>query len=307
MQLVTVPKIADRPEADLVVLPFWQGSKKAEPACSLAPFKSELEPILQADDFKGKEEETVLIYTGKKKESRLLLLGCGKKSETSPETFRKAVAPVVKLCRQKGWSTLNIVCPEEGSYHVPITEGVLLSNYVYERLKHDTLKEGTESSLKKLCLIGSYKNQDKECKRAQTIIEAVNFARDLINGNADDITPQKLSETAHDLCKTSSSLKATILGKKEIIKAGLGLLLAVNRASFRDPALIIVEYRGNPSSKDCTAIIGKGITYDTGGLILKPRGSMETMKDDMSGGAAVLGTLKAAAALKLPVNIIGII
>jgi leucyl aminopeptidase len=307
MQLITVSKIADRPEADLVVLPFWQGVKKAEPACTLAPFKSELAAVLHEDDFKGKEGETVLIYTGKKKESRLLLLGCGKKSEASAESFRKSVVSAIKLCHKKGWTSLNFVCPEKGSYYVPITEGILLSNYVFDKLKHDSLKEDTTASLKKLCLIGADKNQDKECKRAEVIIDAVNFARDLINGNADDITPQKLSETACDLCKTSSSLKATILGKNEIIKAGLGLLLAVNRASFRDPALIIVEYRGNPSSKDCTALIGKGITYDTGGLILKPKGGMETMKDDMSGGAAVLGTLKALAALKVPVNVVGII
>ena len=73
MHLATVPKIADRPEADLVVIPFWQGSKKAEHACNLTLFKAELAPILQEDDFKGKEGETALIYTGKKKESRLLL------------------------------------------------------------------------------------------------------------------------------------------------------------------------------------------------------------------------------------------
>ncbi len=307
MQLTTVSKIADRPEADLVVLPFWQGPKKAAPACSLAPFKQELAPILQEDDFKGKEGETALIYTGKKKESRLLLLGCGKKSEASPETFRRSVAAAIKLCRKKGWTSLNFVCPEEGSYHAAITEGILLSNYVFDQLKHDTLKDAPSASLKKLCLIGTHKNQERECKRAQTIIEAVNFARDLINGNADDITPQKLSEVAQDLCKASSSLRATILGKKEITKAGLGLLLAVNRASSLDPALIIIEYRGNPSSKDCTALVGKGITYDTGGLLIKPRGGMETMKDDMSGGAAVLGTLKALAALKVPVNVVGII
>lgn len=307
MQLTTVSKIADRPEADLVVLPFWQGAKKAEPAFNLAPFKSELAAILQEDDFKGKEGETALIYTGKKRESRLLLLGCGKKSDATHETFRKAAAPAVKLCRQKGWTSLSFICPEQGSYHVPVTEGILLTDYVFEHLKNETLKDKTETTLKKLCIVGTHKNLAQDCKRTQTIIDSVNFARDLINGNADDITPQKLAETARELCKSASSLKATILGKNEIVKAGLGLLLAVNRASFRDPALIIVEYRGNPSSKDCTALVGKGITYDTGGLILKPKGGMETMKDDMSGAAAVLGTLKALSALKVPVNVVGII
>lgn len=303
MQVSTISKIADRPQADLVVLPFWQGAKKAEPACGLTSFQSELGPILQEGDFKGKEGDVAVVYTGKKKESRLLLLGCGKQEEASFEVFRRAVAVAVKLCRKHGWSSLNFVCPEEGAYHVPVIEGILLANYAFDKLKSDKTSEG----LKKLCLIGSHKSQDKDCRRAQTVIEAVNFARDLVNGNADDITPQKLCEVAKELCKGSPALKPTILEKKEIVKAELGLILAVSRASFRDPALIIVEYRGNPTSKERTAVVGKGITYDTGGLILKPKGSMETMKDDMSGAAAVLGTLKALAALKAPVNVIGVI
>lgn len=302
MQLTTVPKIADRLPADLVVLPFWQGIKKGEPAFVLGPFKEELAAVLDADDFKGKEGETALVYTGHKKESRLLLLGCGKKAEATDETFRRAASVAVKLCRKKEWTSLTLICPEQGNYHTALVEGVVLSNYVFSDLKSEK-----ETPLRRVCFVGVSKSQEKECFRAETVSNAVNFARDLINGNADDITPQKLAETAKEICKGSSALKATVLGKAEITKAGLGLLLAVNRASFRDPALIIVEYRGNPSSKDRTALVGKGITYDTGGLILKPKGGMETMKDDMSGGAAVLGTLKALAALKVPVNVIGVI
>ena len=302
MQIITVPKLADRLPSDLVVLPFWEGAKKGEPAFTLDPFKEELAAILQQDDFKGKEGETALVYTGHKKEGRLLLLGCGKKSSATDETFRKAASVVVKLCRKKEWTSLSFVCPEGMNYHAALVEGVLLASYVFDHLKSEK-----QTSLKRVSFIGVSKNQEKECKRAEIVSSAVNFARDLINGNADDITPQKLAETAKEMCKGSSALKATVLGKTEITKAGLGLLLAVNRASFRDPALILVEYRGNPSSKERTAIVGKGITYDTGGLILKPKGGMETMKDDMSGGAAVLGTLKALAALKVPVNVIGVI
>ncbi len=302
MQFFTAEKVGDRPEADLVVLPFWQGAKKGEPAASIAPFKEELRLVLEETDFKGKEGETFLLYTGKKKESRLLLLGCGKKSEASDEALRKAVSAAVKLCRKKKWTSLTVIAPEGGAYHIGITEGVLLANYVFNQLRSEQ-----ESELKKFCLVGVNKKQAEACKRAQVISTAVNFARDLINGNADDITPQALSDTAEKLAKEHKTLKTTVLGKKELTKEGLGLILAVSRASFRDPALIIVEYRGKPSSKETTAIIGKGITYDTGGLILKPKGGMETMKDDMSGAAAVLGTLKALAELKAPVNVIGVI
>lgn len=307
MQISTISSILDRPKSDLLVLPFWQGAKKAEPAHSANIYSKEIALVIKGSDFQGKEGETSLIYTGEQKEPRLLLLGYGKHGEVTPEIFRRAAAPVVKLAQQKGWTSLSFVCPEKVPYHEAITEGILLTSYRFDQLKNDTLKEDKSVSLRELCLIGVDKKQATECRRAQTIAQAVNFARDLINGNADDVTPQRLAEIAQELSRSSPAFRSTILGKKEITKAGLGLLLAVNRASFRDPALIILEYRGNPKSKELTALIGKGITYDTGGLILKPKGSMETMKDDMAGAAAVLGTLKAAAALKLPVNLVGAI
>ena len=293
MQLEFVDKLAG---ADALILPFWEGAKKREIAAHFSAFKSEIAAALE--DFKGKEGETALVYTGEKKVRRLLLLGCGIKSKATNETLRKAASAAVKFAREKKWTTLALIAQD----FAPLTEGILLTNY-----RFDVLKKEKSTELKKLILVGASKKQIEECRRRQTIVEAVNFARDLINGNADDVTPQMLSKTAVDLCKTSSKLKATILGRKEIEKEKMGLLLAVNRASSRDPALIIVEYRGNPKSKACTALVGKGITYDTGGLHVKPRGGMETMKDDMSGGAAVLGTIKALSELKVPVNVVGII
>jgi leucyl aminopeptidase len=107
--------------------------------------------------------------------------------------------------------------------------------------------------------------------------------------------------------KEFSSVKSVILRKKELEKEQLGLLLAVNRGSHRDPALILLEYRGNPTSKELIGIVGKGITYDTGGLNLKPTGSMETMKCDMAGAAAVLGIIRTAASLKMKVNLVGVV
>lgn len=293
MQLEFAQKLAG---ADGVILPFWQGVKKGEAAVRYSDFKKEITAALQ--DFRGKEGETTLVYTSDKKIPRLLLLGCGIKSKTTDETLRIAAASAVKFAREKNWSTLALI----GHDFAPLIEGILLTNY-----RFDAFKKEKSTQLKKLILVGASKQQVEECKRRHVIIEAVNFARDLINGNADDVTPQMLSKTAVDLCKTSPKLKATILGKKEIEKEKFGLLLAVNRASSRDPALIIVEYRGNPKSKTTTALVGKGITYDTGGLHVKPRGGMETMKDDMSGAAAVLGTIKALSELKVPVNVIGVI
>lgn len=307
MQLSAISSLSERPQADVVVLLFWRGEKKAQPASGVEPFQKAIAPVLQEDDFQGKEGEIAVVYSGQKKEKRILLLGCGKASDATAETLRRSLAVAVKWCRQKGLSELSVVCPEGEKFHVPITEGILLANYVFTALKADTLKDDRSRPLQKVCLIGLNQTAFAACKRAHTIVDSVNFARDLVNGNADDVTPQMLSKTAVELSRNNAHLKATILGKKELTKAGMHLLLAVAQGAARDPALICLEYRGNPASKKQTALVGKGITYDTGGLNLKPTGSMETMKCDMSGAAAVLGTLRAAAALKLPVNIIGVV
>ena len=221
--------------------------------------------------------------------------------------LRKGYAAALKACRQKKLSKLSVALPEVSfSAAYAVTEGLLLANYSFDRLRSDTLKE-VPDLVQKICFVGLDSSGLKECLRAQTIVEAANFARDLVNGNADDVTPQMLSQTAKALEKESKAIKTTVFGKKEIEKLGMGLLLAVNRGSFRDPAFIIVEYKGNPRSSEVTALVGKGITYDTGGLNLKPGSGMETMKDDMSGAAAVLGTIKAAAKLGLKVNLVGAI
>lgn len=133
------------------------------------------------------------------------------------------------------------------------------------------------------------------------------MVRDLVNGNADDITPQYLGAVARGLEKTCKHVKTTVLNKKQIEKEKMGLLLAVNRGSFREPAFIIVVYKGNPKSKEKTVLVGKGITFDTGGLDLKPPAGMFTMKSDMAGAAVVLGSIQAASSLGLKVNITGVI
>jgi leucyl aminopeptidase len=300
MQLSSASSFSGRPSSDVVVLPFWQ-SKKAEPACPMQEFKSFYGSI---DDFTGKEGETLFLYKKGGKESRIVLLGLGKKSEYTAETLRRSYAAALKACRKKKLKHLSVALPEtEGPAAYFVSEGLLLANYAFD-MKFS--KEEAQPLVQKICLVGIDTETLKECRDAQTVVSAVNYARDLINGNADDVTAQLLSKKAKELEKESKAIKTTILDKKALEKLGMGLLLAVNRGSTKDPAFILVKYTGNPRSKDLTALVGKGITYDTGGLNLKVSG-METMKDDMSGGAAVLGTIKAAAALGLKVNIVGVI
>ncbi len=308
MQLLSVPNFSKRKEADVLVLPFWQTTKGAESASVQDHFKSVYAHALKSGDFKGKEGEALLLYPSQEKEERCLLLGLGKEKECEQETLRKAYASVIKLCKQKKLKNINVALPKmKLSSAVAALEGLLLANYTFDQLKSSVLKDDPSVIVEKIAFIGLSDKEFTECKRTSQIIEAVHFARDLVNGNADDVTPQALAKVAGQLAKDFSSIKTTVFDKKRLEKEKMGLLLAVGKGSSKDPAFIIVEYKGHPGSSEKVALVGKGVTYDTGGLNLKPTGSMETMKDDMSGAAAVLGTLQAIAALSLKVNVVGVI
>lgn len=309
MQTHSIEKSSQRKTADVVVVPFWSEKQKAVPACDAKEFAKWFNQPLKAGDFRGKEGETLLLYRPSGKEKRILLLGLGNHGTCLPDTLRRAYASSVKAIKAKKFKTVNFLLPqtkliaeEIGSRSV--FEGVMLSHYAFIMLKGDSLVEDNHAEIVKATFIGGGKEAAKELKKAEAIIDSVNFARDLVNGNADEVTSESLSAFARGLEEEYSSIKTTVLGKAALEKEEMGLMLAVNRGAIREPALIVMQYCGDPHSKDWTAIVGKGITYDTGGLNMKPTGSMETMKCDMAGAAATLGIVRAAAKLKLKRNIV---
>lgn len=313
MNFAVTPALKSRKNADLLVIPFWQGSKHAElAAADAASLKAHYDAPLAARDFEGKEGDVLFLYASGQPEKRIALLGLGSQEEITVEKFRRAYSAITKSCRKKKISGINVIVPDCSSLSkadliVGVVEGLLLSNYVFNNLKHDAIKEDKTVLLEKITLIGGSKQELAIAEKCATICHAVDLTRDLVNGNADDVTPQHLAAVAQGLSKTCKHVKTTVFDKKRIEKEKMGLLLAVNRGSCRDPAFIIVEYKGNPKSSDHTVIVGKGITFDTGGLNLKPTGSMETMKCDMAGAAAALGIIQAAASLELKVNVTAVI
>ncbi|MES2273805.1 MAG: leucyl aminopeptidase [Chlamydiota bacterium] len=265
-------------------------------------------PALASGDFLGKNGEGAFFYLKGEKEARLLALGLGKREKNTTESLRRAFASAVRLASAKKVKTVNIFFPHSENLKNEeslrgIWEGILLANYAFTHLKHDSLKENPVVLLEKIGWIGLHSKDEVLLDKLKTIVSSVDFARDLINGNADDVTPHMLVETALELEKKSPKIQTTIFDKKRLEQEKMGLLLAVNRASNLDPFLIQTSYRGNPHSKDHIVLVGKGITYDTGGLSLKTSDGMMTMKCDMSGAATVLGAVSAAAALHLKVNV----
>lgn len=309
MQL-TISRWKERKSAEALILPFWQVKNEAESASEAKEFVSHANAPIRAGDFRGKEGECFILYGHKSEEKRILLLGLGPKSKCTHDSIRRSYANATKALHKKNTS-INVVLPhskeiDEDVLFKAVVEGMLLSDYTFSSLKEDTKKDNV-SILEKICFIGGPKKAPEILAKTKLVISAVNFARDLVNGNAYEITPTRLAKEAKALEKEFSHFKTTIFHRKEMEKEKMGLLLAVAKGAAEEPAFIIMEYKGNPGSKDYTALIGKGITFDTGGLNLKPSGSIETQKADMAGGAAVLGTMQAAAGLKLKVNLIGVI
>lgn len=312
MEFSTTQSLKSRKPADLLVVPFWKADKQALAAFDIGPLKKILSEPLASSDFHGKEGETMLLYTSGQPEKRLALIGLGAQSEITVEKLRRAYANITKLCHKKKLKHINLVLPT-GSAMAPsdiatgISEGLLLPNYVFTALKRHSIKDDHPVLLETATIVEGSKSDLAIAAKSAAICESVNFVRDLVNGNADDVTPQHLASAARGLEKTCKHVKTTVFDRKRIEKEKMGLLLAVNKGSHLDPAFIIIEYRGNPKSSDRTIVVGKGITYDTGGLLVKPRGSMETMKDDMAGGAAAMGIIHAAASLELKVNVTAVV
>ncbi|MCA9459201.1 MAG: leucyl aminopeptidase family protein, partial [Nanoarchaeota archaeon] len=188
--------------------------------------------------------------------------------------------------------------PKENEEEIKATiEGLDLSNYTFD--KYISKKDESNFEIN-LDIPDKYKKLLDETIKINT---QVKFTRDLINENSEDMTPLALEKLAKEFAK-KNKLKIKILNEKEIQKEKLNLLWAVGKGSQFPPRLIILEYNGNPKSKEITALVGKGITFDTGGINLKPSGFLEDMKCDMGGAATAFGTFRASVETKLKKNLI---
>lgn len=308
MEFAYLKHAEKRKKADLLVIPYFKNH------CAVA-LEKEMQQFLaiplSTNDFKGKEGEIFTLYPSDSSlEKRVVLVGLGEKELVTTESLRRSYGSLTKSCLAKKIKKINLLIPSlEKMDEYPlirgIAEGLFLPNYHFNRQKFTLPEEAEEVLLEKVTWIGTL-HQPAIVEKFYHICRGVDYTRDLVNGNADAVTPAFLAQCAEDLAKDNRSIKTTIFDKKRIQKEKLSLLLAVNRGSSLDPVFMIVEYRGNPKSKDQTVLVGKGITYDTGGLNLKSAG-MEVMKCDMAGAAACLGAIKVISNLKLKVNVTAVI
>ncbi len=257
------------------------------------------------------EEKQILTTPGSGK-NLVVVVGLGPLKKIHQDTVRLASAHVLAALRTLRVQTADVLVPafleprltlEQAL--VGVTEGMLLAHYKFNKYQTKSKADADVTDVR-FCLPAITKDARNIFEQTQIVVAGTLFARDLVNDHSDVVNPQAFAQTAKEIAQTHK-LKSTIFNEKQLAQKGLNLITAVGRGSQFAPRLVLLEYRGDPQSSDTTAIVGKGVTFDTGGVNLKPSqgGMLEEMHCDMAGAAAVLGTMKVLAELKIPVNVIG--
>jgi len=262
-------------------------------------------------EFIGKANSTRLIHTlGKLPCERLLLVGLGKRAELDGERLRKAAGNAVAALRAARVASFAWALPEGGPLNAleAVCEGTLLAGYSFDQYKTKNREElFAFESLTALLTPGvdpdGARSRIDGCR---ALCEGVKLTRDLVSHPGNVVTPGYLAVAARELAERRA-LACRVLEVEELSKLGMNALLGVGKGSAEKPRLIVLEYRGSGDDTAPVALIGKGVTFDSGGISIKPGAGMQDMKTDMAGAAAVLGTLEAAAQLRLPVNLVGVI
>jgi leucyl aminopeptidase len=276
------------------------------------PLPTSVASLLEPADFKGSTGQTLLLYPrGEFAPKRLLLVGLGKREKASPDTIRRESATAVKEAQKLKVDAITVGVNGEIGVDAQtaiqaFAEGIELGAYRFWRYRTYLSEEQTFKVKKAIIFTKSDQQSVAGVTTGQAIARGVNFARDLVNGPGYAMHPPEMGQEAIELGKRAG-LAVTVLDMAELIKEGFGGILAVGKGSEHEPRFIIMEY-GNPAKdKPTICLVGKGLTFDSGGLSLKPAEAMETMKSDMGGAAAVFGAMQVAAELKLPLHIVGLV
>lgn len=275
-----------------------------------------LKRLIDSGDLKGRLGQTVLLreVPGLRAE-RLLLVGCGKQEEFSDSAFQKAVQQAAQVVKETGaphvLSALIDLSLDQRSAYWKVRLHVATWEDGYYRFDATKSKKEPPSATQFLGLWIENPADQSACERATAEAAAVaagtHLAKELSNLPGNICTPTYLADQAVELASQFDKLEVSVLEEAQMKELGMGALLSVSRGSRQPAKLIVLEYRGSSEQQKPIALVGKGLTFDAGGISLKPAADMDEMKYDMCGGASVLGTFRACAELDLPVHLIGLV
>jgi leucyl aminopeptidase len=288
---------------------FEDGEPPAgQPAGELPAAATEL---LRSGEARGAFKALALAHSD---DLRWLLVGLGRRSELTPERLRVAAATAHARALEIGTRTLCWVAPlaDEPALSAALVEGTALADYRFERHK-SAPAEAADAAPKHLkgLIVSAPGAPGDELERAVSeaaiVTEAVNAARDLQNRPGNDLTPSALAAHARALAERIDDLSVESEGREGLLARGMGAFAAVAQGSEQEPALITLRYEHPQARGPLLGLVGKAVTFDSGGISLKPGAKMSEMKFDMSGGAAVIEAIGAIARLGLPVKLVGVV
>lgn len=269
-----------------------------------------LSQVIKAETFRGEAATTKLIYTGGRIHAKaVLLMGLGKMSEFNLNVVRKVGAKVAAEANEmKAKTVIASPLPQAIKGHSPIerveafVQGAILGSYKFEQYKDKKELEPNTLETVFFSFKGNISKLDAAIGRAEVTSDAVLLVRDLVNTPAKDMTPEILAKRAKDVA-AECKLSCKVLGKKEIEAEKMNLILAVARGSENEPRFVHMHYKPAGKAKAKVAIVGKGITFDSGGYNLKPGRYMLAMKNDMAGAATCIAVLKVLSIFKPHVEV----
>jgi leucyl aminopeptidase len=273
-----------------------------------------LNKILRRGDMQGAPGTTLLLHDVPGATGRVLLVGLGREGDFSEKRYREAVAVAVGALHGTGAEEASLHLTElavgrrDAQWRVAHAVAVAgASAYRFTRMKSKDEKD--RPALRRLAFSvdrGATKGAAAGLEQGLAVTHGVQLARDLGNLPPNVCTPSHLADAARELAKRYR-MKLTVLGRDDMERLGMRTLLSVAQGSAEPPRFITLEHRGGPRNLKPVVLVGKGVTFDTGGISIKPAAEMDEMKFDMCGAAAVLGTLKAAGEMRLPLNLVGAI
>ena len=317
MEIKVIAGDITKVKTDAIIVNFFEGmeSLDGDIAAVDKALGSTISQLISQGEIKGKLNEITLVHSlGKLPTARVVVVGLGKQAELSQNKVRGAVAETCRWLRQKSVATIATIAQGAGINGISlkdaaqaVTEGALLGLYSFR--KHITREDDKLGEIKEFLIVGSDEAKlhlEEGSDKGRILAEATNLARDMVNEPANYMTPSHMAETAMRLDK-SYGLEVSVLEREQLAELGMGALLGVAQGSQQPPKFIVLHYKGEDSAELNVALVGKGITFDSGGISIKPSEKLEEMKGDMAGGAAVIAAMTAIAQLKPKINVMAII
>jgi leucyl aminopeptidase len=310
VQIIVEKASIDQKQTPLLVLGVYENEKDFFYSNGIESILYHtIKEIISSKEFKANLGTSLVLPTmDKGPMKKIMLLGLGKKDKFNNEIARIVSAKAAVKVRDMGISEFSILLfsnLDEGLIEA-ISEGVGLSLYSFNRYKTSDNKDELKVNRVTILINAEITNIQSIVDRTSLLVEAVNFARDISNLPPNDCSPSQLATIALSIA-AEYGLKSRIIERYEMESMGLNGIVSVGKGSQYPPKLIILEYFGSKFDEKPYLLVGKGVTFDTGGISLKDSEKMDEMKFDKSGGCNVIAIMKAVASLKLPINVIGLI